>query len=103
MRKPPRKRVVVFRVDDAEYGSLEARQKKSAARTISDYCRSMVLENPALVALQSAIRIADEAFAAWDADNDMRCGKILRALGDPKAKGYRADIDAIHEVIARAG
>lgn len=52
-----------------------------------------------LAALKSVVKIADEAFEAWDKDNDMRCGKMLRALSDPKLKGYRPDIDAIHEAI----
>lgn len=52
-----------------------------------------------LVALKSAIKIANDAFEAWDSDNDMRCGKILRCLGDPKVTGYRGDIDAIHETV----
>jgi len=58
MRKPPRKRVVVFRVDESEYGRLETHQKRSNARTISDYCRATLLDNPALVALRSAFAVA---------------------------------------------
>lgn len=52
--------------------------------------------------LKSAVMIAADAFEAWDSDNDMRCGKILRYLGDSKIRGYRLDIDAVHEVIKRA-
>lgn len=55
-----------------------------------------------LAALHSAIAIADEAFLAWDNDNESRCGKILRYLGDPRTSGYRADIDLIHETVRNA-
>ena len=54
------------------------------------------------MALTTVIKIADEAFEAWDKDRDMRVGKILRALGDPNMKGYRADIDAIHATVENA-
>lgn len=52
-------------------------------------------------ALQSAIRIADEARLEWDrAPQGMKAGKLLIALAGG-CKGYRADIDAIHAVIAK--
>lgn len=41
--------------------------------------------------------IAAEAYREWDADNDMRVGKILRALADPVfAQNYRQDIEELH-------
>jgi hypothetical protein len=44
--------------------------------------------------LQSVKSIAAEAFGYWDDDQDMKVGKILKALsGD--LPGYRADIDEI--------
>lgn len=49
-------------------------------------------------ALGSVVTIAKEARLAWDADKDMRVGKILIALSG-KAPGYRADIDAIHALL----
>lgn len=55
-----------------------------------------------LAALKSAIKITEEAFEAWDNNKDMRCGKILRHLCDPDLKGYRADIDRIHETVKTA-
>jgi hypothetical protein len=53
-------------------------------------------------ALMSAIAIAEEARREWDAaPNGMRAGKILIALAGG-CPGYRADIDAIHAIIAKA-
>jgi hypothetical protein len=55
-----------------------------------------------LAALKSAVKIADEAADEWDnVPNGARAGKILVALAGHR-KGYRADIDAIHEAIATA-
>lgn len=48
-------------------------------------------------ALESVRRIALEVFREWDADNDPRVGKILGALAGKR--GYRADIDAIHDAL----
>lgn len=53
-------------------------------------------------ALESAIRIADEARDEWDAaPSGMKAGKLLIALSG-NLPGYRADIDAIHAALARA-
>ena len=47
-------------------------------------------------ALESAIKVADEATREWDAaPAGMRAGKLLNALSR-RALHYRADIDAIH-------
>ena len=48
--------------------------------------------------LQSAVDFADEAWTKWDADEDMRVGKMLVALagGVPK---YRPETDAIHKAL----
>ncbi len=55
-----------------------------------------------LEALKAAVKIANEARIEWDeAPNGMRAGKILIALAGG-CPGYRADIDAIHAVIAKA-
>jgi hypothetical protein len=52
-------------------------------------------------ALQWAIKIAEEARQEWDAaPSGMRAGKLLIALSG-NLKGYRTDIDAIHETLAR--
>ena len=54
-----------------------------------------------VAALCAAIRIAEEARVSWDvAPEGMRAGKILIALTG-NAKGYRADTDEIHRVIAK--
>lgn len=58
--------------------------------------------NQLLMALESAVSIADEAFLLWDSDNDSRVGKILWSLGSGEGNGYRQDIDDIHEAIASA-
>jgi hypothetical protein len=44
-------------------------------------------------------RIAWEAFEAWDADKDLRVGKMLKALAG-RSPRYRADIDALHAALA---
>lgn len=54
-----------------------------------------------LFALKRAVSVAAEAARAWDADNDSRVGKLLLAL-EGSRKGYRADIDGIHEAISKA-
>lgn len=46
--------------------------------------------------LKDIKRIAAEAHFEWDADNDMRVGKILGALAG-YMPGYRAGIDALHD------
>jgi hypothetical protein len=45
--------------------------------------------------LLSIRKIAAEAFDYWDSDQDMKVGKILRALAG-ELPGYRADIDKIN-------
>lgn len=45
-------------------------------------------------------RIAREALDAWDADNNCRVGKILKALAGLQP-GYRADIDALHAAMGQ--
>lgn len=62
----------------------------------------VVLAQKLLVALKSVVTLAGETFRAWDADQDMRVGKVLRFLSDPKLHGYRADIDAIHAAVKEA-
>lgn len=51
-----------------------------------------------LDALKTVVVIAKETRKSWDADEDMRVGKILIALAG-KNDGYRSDIDWIHELI----
>lgn len=54
-------------------------------------------------ALRSAIKIAEQAEIEWDAaPSGMRAGKILLALCG-RVPGYRADTDAIHDVLQRLG
>jgi hypothetical protein len=43
--------------------------------------------------------LADEMFEEWDRDNDMRVGKMLRALSG-NLPGYRADIDQFRAALA---
>lgn len=52
-------------------------------------------------ALDSFVKIADEAATQWDNDNDARVGKMLLAMSG-HAPRYRADIDAIHALRRRA-
>lgn len=53
-------------------------------------------------ALETAIRVADEARAEWDkAPDGMKAGKLLIALSDPSLK-YRADISEMHAALAAA-
>lgn len=51
-------------------------------------------------AVESLVKIAEEAFTEWDSDNDPRVGKILLALSG-EVPGYRADIDAMHALRRR--
>lgn len=53
-----------------------------------------------LAALKSARAIAAEAREHLDADRDMRTLKILMALAG--RRGYRADVDAIHDAVEKA-
>jgi hypothetical protein len=42
-------------------------------------------------------KIAAEAYDEWDRDNDMRVGKLLKAMSESSfAASYRADIAALH-------
>ncbi len=54
------------------------------------------------LALNAAIRVADECAGLWDDDtepgNDVRLGKVLLGLAGHNKK-YRADLDLIHDVI----
>ena len=61
------------------------REELSAARNLIASLR---------LVLQSVPRIASEAFNYWDADEDHKVGKILRALSGG-LPGYRSDIDQI--------
>lgn len=55
-----------------------------------------------LKALETAIRVADEARIEWDrAPNGMKAGKLLIALSDPSLT-YRADITEMHAALASA-
>jgi hypothetical protein len=68
-------------------------------KDVNDSHAALVRENKALrEALQSVVKVAEEAFEAWDTDQDMRVGKILSALARP-LPSYRADIDAIHATL----
>ncbi|MCK9558190.1 MAG: hypothetical protein M0R50_09150 [Candidatus Cloacimonetes bacterium] len=50
--------------------------------------------------LKSVKYIATEAFCFWDNDQDMKVGKILKALSG-ELPGYRVDIDKIIDEIKR--
>jgi hypothetical protein len=45
---------------------------------------------------QKITKIAQEMFDHWDSDNDMKVGKMLKALSG-NLVGYRQDIDGIVE------
>ena len=67
-----------------------------------DWIDDMTNEEILLRALKTAVSIAELARQEWDAAPDgMRAGKLLIALSG-HCPGYRADIDAIHAVIADA-
>lgn len=54
------------------------------------------------VALDTAIKVADEAREEWDkAPGGMKAGKLLIALSG-NLPGYREDIDAIHNALANS-
>lgn len=40
-------------------------------------------------------KIVDDAYGAWDSDQDVRAGKLLRALAG-YLPGYRRDVDRLH-------
>ena len=63
--------------------------------------QSPATQTELLEALESFAKIASEAAALWDADQDMKVGKLLLALAGYKPR-YRADIDKIHAAIAKA-
>ena len=63
------------------------RQKLEAADRSIHYLREM---------LRAAQAVANEAYDRWDADEDMKVGKILKALAG-NLPNYRADIDRIVE------
>lgn len=46
------------------------------------------------------VNLAGRAFDLLDADEDMKCLKLLKAMGGG-SPGYRADIDEIHAVLAK--
>jgi len=54
-------------------------------------------------ALETAIKVADEAAREWDAaPQGMKAGKLLLALCG-HIKGYRPDIDSIHAALQPKG
>ncbi len=59
------------------------------------------MRNELLEALETMVKVADEAHQHWDADRDMKVGKYLLAMAG-NLKGYRADLTKVHEVIAKA-
>lgn len=63
------------------------------------YTTQMLAAPNMLAALESLQPILKEIHARWD--TDMKAGKLLIALMDPKLN-YRADVTAIHAAIAKA-
>ena len=51
--------------------------------------------------LKTMVAVSKETWKEWDSDNDSRVGKLLIALSG-NAAGYRADIDGVHAVLAKA-
>lgn len=72
-----------------------------AYRGLDDVLFDAALEDVAnaAAALKSVPKIAEQAHDYWDADQDAKVGKILKALGG--WAGYRPDVDALHAAIAR--
>ncbi|CAM5404014.1 hypothetical protein AFEL58S_02080 [Afipia felis] len=65
------------------------------------YIRADIV-NDLLAALETAIRVAEEARQEWDAGpSGMKAGKLLIALSDPTLK-YRSDITTMHAALAKA-
>lgn len=46
--KKPRTRLINFRISEAEFRELQRRSAESDARSISDYCRDMLLDRERL-------------------------------------------------------
>ena len=68
---------------------------------VMEQCKAGSVNAEVLAALKATVEIAEECAREWDGDNDMRVGKILLALAGAN-RGYRADIDAIHDAIFKA-
>jgi hypothetical protein len=65
-------------------------------------CRAVNSHNELVEALQTAVRVAEEARKIWDAAPDgMKAGKLLIALSDPTLN-YRADITKMHAALKKA-
>lgn len=62
------------------------------------YQASLLREKELRDLLKSAVIVAQDAYTAWNHDQDMKCGKILLALAGSN-KGYRADTDAIQAAV----
>lgn len=54
-----------------------------------------------LTALKGGVELAAKGFKHWDADDDMKAGKILLALAG-RIQGYDRRATAIHKAIAKA-
>jgi hypothetical protein len=78
-------------------GSFARTREENEANAESIVNASNELER-ILKLLKSARDLAKEAFDAWDSDQDMKVGKILRALSG-ELPGYRADTDLINAAI----
>jgi hypothetical protein len=56
-----------------------------------------------LTALESALKVAKEVFDGWYKNRDVQWQRSLQALAEPETRrGYRADIDAIHDIVREA-
>lgn len=52
-------------------------------------------------ALETMVKVADQAFNLWDADEDAKVGKYLKAMAG-HLKGYREDLTQAHDALAAA-
>lgn len=53
-----------------------------------------------LAALKQAVAVAQKAWEAWDNGDGTKVGKLLARMSSPGGRGYMAEIDQIHDVIA---
>ena len=51
--------------------------------------------------MRGAVELAVEAHAHWDADRDVKVGKIVMALAYPDVRGYDHRADALHAALAK--
>lgn len=92
------------------YGDMDESEQRDSEDSVCYYidelvrwCRALNSKEQSLRSdlaaaenkLAIAVQVANEAWIAWDDDNDHQVGKLLKALAG-HSDGYRSDIDSIH-------